>query len=136
MDKEKIIAYQQKIIDDLELRVKYLTEENGKLNDKLEELSFSLKDMRKIHDSTLSEYMDGLKEISELKQELTKSLHEVYSIKNEYNNDMQNLLKKLKRNNKKIKLYCSVCGNEIKGDRFVSDDDRIICMSCMDEQVE
>lgn len=134
MDKERIISYQQDIIDKNEAELKRLREENDFLNRSLTELKSSYADMMQMHEATMTEYKQGLNEIKELKKELSKHTNEAILLKQDYNNKMQDLLKRIRKSNKDIKLYCSYCGEEIVSDTFLNKNGKIICENCMEEQ--
>lgn len=134
MDKEKIITYQQDIIDRNEAELKRLREENDFLNRSMNDLKGSIADMKQMHETTMTEYKQGLDEIKKMRMELSQHINEAILLKQDYSNKMQDLIKRIRKSNKDIKLYCSLCGEKIVGDTFLVQGGSTICENCMAEQ--
>jgi len=117
MVKNKLVDFQQERIKKLENEIKDLRADNKELRKKNRELTDNIDNLRNIHDTVVKEYNDGIEQMRIKTQEVKETMRDAMREKAKYENEMRVLLKRANKDLKRQKLYCSVCGNEIKAEQ-------------------
>lgn len=131
----KLSEYQRQTIETLSKNNELLANENRDLKKQIADLNDKALYLEHLHDVALAEYNSSIEEAKSMALKMREAMKSFAKEKKQYEKQMRSLFKNINSSYKNIKVFCSVCGNELTED-YLYKDGRYICIHCHDDGVD